>query len=218
MKKLWANKTVRRLLLYRLAEASLFIAVLGVCVVGYGKTKEARVAAEQAQSRLAGRPQALLRVSTVQSELRARAHDVERILQLVLNSHDLVPFIEDLEATARQNKIILEVPSIIEVPAAGVIGQSIAAHEPFRAISLKISAHGAPENLLQYIHDVEHGAHVVSLRDWDIHSNPSAAFAAASSALAVQEAGDEEKPAPPAAASQLNAEVILIVHNEKYSP
>lgn len=216
MKKLWAAPAIRRILLYRLADVSIIVTLLVASAAGFMNTKAARATAEQAQFLLANRPQILLRLSTAQGELRDRAHDLERIFKLVKNSQDIVVFIEDLETAAREQRIVLEFPVINEVPGLIESDQNVPLHGPFRAISLTISAYGEPEDLLQYIHDVEHGQHLVALSEWHINAKPAAVPVAISSALAVRESGEEAEPAL-SAASQLDATLILVVHNENYS-
>ncbi len=217
MKELWANKEVRRLLLYRFLEVGVVIVIIALCVWGYNKTRQTQRAAATEQARLAMRPQYLVRLSTVQQELRGRTPDLDRILQLIKSSQEIVGFIEELEETAKDYKVILEVPDIAEVQRLDEAGVPVVEGGPFRSISLTISAQGRAEDLLQYIHDVEHAPHLVSLRDWNITVD-SVTESSVSSGLGAREVGSAGSTPAPRKTSQLDAELILVVHNEKYSP
>ncbi len=217
MKAQGGNHEVRRLLLYRCLEVGLVLLIIGICVWGYGRTRQTQNAVEAEQARLADRPNYLLRLSTVQQELRGRSPDLERILRLIKSSQDIVTFIEELEAGAQGYKVVLEVPNINEVQRLDEAGEPIEERGPFRSISLIISAHGKAEDLLHYVHAMEHAPYLVSLRDWDITAHSTAA-PVMSSVVGAREVGKTNTVVAPANVSQLNAELILVVHNENYTP
>ena len=217
MKGLWTNRDTRRLVLARLLEGSGLLLIIVACVWGYGQAWQTHEAVSAAQVRLADHPQYLLRLSSVQQELRGRSPDIERILRLVGDSQAIVGFIEELEETAQGRRVVLEVPSINEVQEVDETGQLVELRGPFRSISLTIAAHGRAEDLLQYIHDVEHAPHLVSLRDWNITA-ALAAVPVAAAAPDTRQAGSTAQSTVPVRVGQLDAELILVVHNEKYSP
>lgn len=217
MKKIWAQQGVRRLLLYRLFEVCAVLLIIFATIMAYGLTRRAQIEVETEQKHLVNRPHYLLQLTTVQQELRGRMPDLERVLRLIHNPQDIITFIEDMEETAAGYNIDVEVPSINEVKELDEAGVPIEERGPFRSISLTIHGQGKTENLLQFLHEIEHAAYLVSLKDWSIAAQSVTVSPAPVTAGAREVGGGSSVLALPKV-GQLDAEFILVVHNEGYEP
>lgn len=215
MNAFWSQSVLRRLLIRRLLECLLLLVLVGACFLAYREVYKARLALEEEQLRLVSQPKYLQHLSTLRGDLRGRSTDIERILQLVVDGADIVNFIAHLEETATNHDILLEVPSIVEVQEQNAEGQPIESTGPFRAIQLTISGQGEPSDLLEYIHKLEHDQRLVAVPVWEISTDVSSGVAL--SQTQARAVGDEERVVEPAVSSKLQAEFILVVHNEKYS-
>jgi hypothetical protein len=117
---------------------------------------------------------------------------------------------------ARTHNVVVEVPTIDEVILQDEAGQIIEPNGPFRSIKLTIGGDGSPADLLEFVHKLEHGSRLVSLPQWEI-SVDTRGGALAGSVVAGREIGEAGLNVARERPSKLNAEIILLVHNEKYS-
>lgn len=216
MPAFWSDAKLKRMLLLRLGEIGALVMLLVGCYVGYGRVEALEVVVEKERLRIASRPQYLLSLSALQTELRGRGADINRIAALVTNPQDIVQFIADIENLARTHTVVVEVPTIDEVILLDEAGQPLPATGPFRSIKLTISGEGSPEDLLEYVHKLEYGSRLVSLSQWDIAVDMRDSVVIGS-ALGAREIGEVAPESTASRPSKLNAEIILLVHNEKYS-
>lgn len=217
MRDLLRHPDLRRSIILRSLESILLLLVVAAGAVGYGKVKATLAAVERQQAAIAARPEYLLRLATIQTQLRDRSPDSKRILQLILDPADIVGFIAGIEATADRHQVVLAVPSINEVKILNAAGLPIDPTGPFRSIQLSINAVGKPSDLLEYVHELEYGPHLVTLPKWSITVG-AATPVAFSSSNATRLAGGAPASALAPPPGKLEAEVILLVHNEKFSP
>lgn len=210
---LWQSE-LRSAWLRRLLELLVLAAVVAGCVVGYTLVRAERDKLLREQVRQEDMPKALLQTSALQRELRERAHDIERILQLVVDPQDIATFIGSLEESARRAGIVVEVPAIEEVAEREGGQEAASTDNPLRSIRIKIVGRGKPLALLKFMHELEYGPYLVVLADWEISTRTPAGSLVVGSARLVGDEGDEK--APPTAAGQLDAELIVLVHNESY--
>lgn len=216
MRTLWSDAQLKRMLFLRLLEVASLVALVAGCFVGYSRVKAVEVLVEQERLKVASRPEYVLHVSALQTELRGRAADIDRVAALVADPEEIVQFIEDIENVARLHKVILEVSTIDEVAVFDEQDQPIEPQGPFRSIKLMINGQGSTEDLLEYLHKLEHGSPLVSLPAWAVAVDRRET-AATGSALSAREIGQAAPEAPAGRPSTLQAEIILLVHNEKYS-
>jgi Tfp pilus assembly protein PilO len=217
MKELFSNPQLRRQLMTRAVELIMLAAVAAAGWFSYGHVQAKRMAVASKEEQLAAEPQQLMAVSRVQGELRAREHDVARILAFVTHQNDIVGFIENIEEAAKKYDIALSVSSIDEVQEVDELGEPREPTGPFRSIRLLITGLGEASDLLEYMHTLEHEPRLLTVTEWDISAD--AAGAAAISQISAGRAIEEGVvTTAPAALAKLNAEIILLIHNEKYSP
>lgn len=215
MRGFWSHSELRRLVIWRGIELVVLLAIVGACFWAYRVVYKMRVALEEEQLRLVEQPQYLQHFSALRGDLRGRSSDIERILALVIDGGDIVSFIAHLEETAKSFDVSLEVPSIVEVPERDETEQLIEASGPFRSIQLTIKGLGEPANLLEFIHKLEHDQQLVALPEWEISTDAGSEAAFRQTyGLVVGGEGSAMEPESP---SVLSAELILVVHNEKYS-
>lgn len=216
MRSLLRQSDLRGAWLRRLLELLVLAAVVAGCVVGYTLVRMERDKLMREQIRHEALPEARQQTSALQRDLRERAHDIERILQLVVDPQDIATFVGGLEESAGRAGIVLEVPVIEEV--AERVGEeegAAPADNPLRSIRMKIVGRGKPLALLDFLHELEYGPYLVALADWKISTAAGAgSFVVGSARLVGEEEIESARPA--AAAGQLDAEIIVLVHNENY--
>jgi len=218
MLALFSNPHLRNQLVLRGVEGALLLGVLVGAVLGYRFVHEARLAIAQEESALSAEPQYFLALSTLQEELRGRNRDIERIVQLALAPNDIVAFIDTVEKMAGARHLQLKVSDIGEVELRNDIGEVIPQTGPFRSIHLTIKGQGEGRDLVEFVHELEYSPYLVTLPHWRVSYDPAAAIAAQQADAAREiDAVAAGKSAPPAPV-ELTAEILLLVHNEKYSP
>lgn len=212
---LWQSD-LRPAWLRRLLELLVLAAIIAGCVVGYTLVRAERDKLIREQVRQEALPEALLQTSALQRDLRERAHDIERILHLVVDPQDIATFVGGLEESAGRAGIVLEVPAIEEVAEREREEKGAAlADNPLRSIRMKIVGRGKPLSLLEFLYQLEYGPYLVVLADWEISTAARAgSFVVGSARLVGEEEIESARPA--AVAGQLEAELIVLVHNESY--
>jgi len=216
MKQFFTDPALRRLLVLRGAEAAVLSGLIVACVLGYRLTRQARLVALQEENELGAKPNYILALSQLQGEMRDRAHDIDRILALVEHPDTIVHFIESIESTATRYGVEVSVSRIDEVEERNEGGEVIAPTGPFRSINLTLTAAGSGDDLLEYLHNLEQGQRLLVIREWDVSYDETAAVAESQLETA-REIGEAPPRAAATPSAKLEAELILLVHNETYA-
>lgn len=163
---------------------------------------------------LARVPQRVAALAGAQATLEARTHDIERLEAFTVSRQGLGQVIAAMEEAAGRRQVDLEVTRVQEVTVEGPAGEEVASLEgPLADVRLAVVAIGKPEQLLQFIHELEHLPYLLTIPSWLLtaQAGPAAQGEAGSAPVGGVVSGPI---APPLEAGRLEAELILSIAYE----
>lgn len=163
------------LFLYRIIEAVVAVALVVALSVLWQDVARRQGTILEAQQRLKNEPARISQTATVKKDLASFRDDIARLEGLVLSREMIGTLVGTLEAEAARTRVLVRVPEISEEVTLNEKRQPILATGPLRDARLTLEASGKPENLLVFLHAVEHVPYLVRVTEWSIQAQAATA-------------------------------------------
>ncbi len=163
---LLAKRTIKQLIIWRVVEAVLILALLGVVLGLHSFIQDKRRAAASLRSALEQSLASASRLTELEEKLADRRHDINRILAFVPRRDDLSSVIGRLEKSAADFNVRLTIPDVEEEIKKDEKGNIIKPSGPLREVRMHLVAAGDPENTLRWLHYLEYQPYLVQVADW----------------------------------------------------
>lgn len=153
----------------------------------------------------------------LEEEISKRNYDIDRIRMLVIRRDEIGRVVGELEKEAKKLKVELRVPSIEEEVKFDEEGEIIEVSGSWREVRLSLVAIGASENLLKFLHRIEHGPYLMAVVDWRLEAQAlviSRSVAALMPSRVVSEAPGEQN-VPVKNDSSMKVDVLLTILDNK---
>lgn len=92
--------------------------------------------------------------------------DIDRIKMLVIHRDEIGQVVGGLEREAKKYGVELRVPSVKEEVKLDGEGEAIEVRGSWREVRLSLVVIGSPEDLLRFLHAIEHEPYLMAVVDW----------------------------------------------------
>lgn len=161
-----SRRTIRRLVIWRVGEATLVLVLVGVVVFLSLRIQDARRQIAERYLILEQDLGSMVHMTELKDELALRQHDINRILAFVPERQALGDVVGALERVAKQGELIFLVPDVKEEVKLDEKGEPVEPTGPLREVRLHLVASGAPEETLRWLHAVEHQPYLLTVVNW----------------------------------------------------
>lgn len=158
--------TTRQLIIWRVGEAVLVVALVVVVIILSSRIQNARRRTSERYVALEQNLGSVAHKTELKEELLQREHDISRIKALVPERQKLGEVVDALERSAEQLGVAVTVPQIREEIKEDEKGNPIVPTGPLREIRLRLVASGAPDKTLRWLHAVEYQPYLSTMVDW----------------------------------------------------
>lgn len=206
------SSSIRKALIWRLAEVVVCLTLVVVAGQIYQQVHSSRLAVLSKQRKLEELPNIIMHFSDLQKELRGREADIERIEKMVLPRNEVPYFIEFVENAARNHKVTVSFSDLDEPLPIGENGEPMEPTGYLRDVRIQIVSMGDPVDLLELLHELEYSPYLTKLDKWEIRMGKERSqYVSALMARTVQEGEEKVEQV-----GTLEAVVVLNVHNDRY--
>lgn len=126
------------------------------------------------RNELEQKPAEQLRIATLRSELSRRAFDLDRIKGYVVSRDRIIDVVSAIEAEGQRFGVTVQVPDIQEVPVFDADGNQIDPTGPLQDVEIKVIAVGPPQQLVAFLHSIDHLPYILSTVRWNLSLDRSA--------------------------------------------
>lgn len=134
----------------------------------FGHTYVADVRAERAKAirELEATPDRLLETARQRADLNRREADLSRIEKLLVPRSEVVSIVARIEQEATVRGLTIAVPAIEEIKMVNNRGVEVETGGPARDVRLEISISGSPDQIIAFVHSVEHLPYLLFVESW----------------------------------------------------
>jgi Tfp pilus assembly protein PilO len=162
------DKEIRNLVRRRVGEG-LLILILAASVVWlwWWVEKAQRVAMEKKLD-LAQVPAAAVRMAALRGQLAERSNDIERLREYVPTRREIGEVVNGLGELGEGFGLEIRVVSVKEEVLVDEKGKEREPEGPLRLVRFVIVGVGPPEELLEFLHSVEHLPYLLAVPEWKV--------------------------------------------------
>lgn len=134
-----------------------------------------RIDVARTRATLVASPLRILELASLQAELARRQKDIARLQQYILSRDELDTFVNAVEQEGKHVKVAVVISAVKEKQRLDEQGQPVAPSGATEEVEFDITAAGAPEDLLEFLHKVESLPYLLYLESWNIMTGTTVA-------------------------------------------
>lgn len=119
-----------------------------------------------ATNELEAAPERLLESARQRADLSRREVDIGRVERLLVPRSEVVAIVARIEQEATARGLTIAVPAIEEIRTVNAQGEEVESAGPARDVRLEISVDGPPEQIVAFVHSIEHLPYLLHLESW----------------------------------------------------